>query len=143
MPTQLTAAQLAELQKFATPSISNGIETFDVRPRNRGFMNPSIRCQFPEMAPMVGYAFTAKIRAAYQAERPRSVSEYRRAVLAAPKPTIVVIQDIDTEPMGAFWGEVNSNIHKALGAIGTVTNGGVRDLNEVRALGFHFFAQFV
>jgi len=61
----------------------------------------------------------------------------------ARKPTVVVIQDLDSEPIGAFWGEVNSNIHKALGAIGTVTNGGVRDLNEVRALGFHFFAQFI
>ncbi len=143
MSTLLSADELSALQKFATPSISNGIETFDVRPRNRGFMNSTIRCMFPDMPPLVGYAFTVKIRAAYQAEQPRNVSEYRRAVQAAPKPTVVVIQDLDNEPIGAFWGEVNSNIHKALGAIGTVTNGGVRDLSEVRALGFHFFAQFV
>jgi regulator of RNase E activity RraA len=143
MPAILSLEQLAELQKFATPSISNGIETFGIRPRNQGFMNPTVRCMFPEMSPMVGYAFTVKIRAAFQAERSRSVGDYRRAVLAAPKPTVVVIQDTDTQPIGAFWGEVNSNIHKALGAVGTVTNGGVRDLNEVRALGFHFFAQFV
>ena len=143
MPDLLSPDQLAELQRFATPSISNGIETFGVRPRNRGFMDATIRCMFPELPPMVGYAFTVKIRAAYQAERPRSIGEYRRAVQAAPKPTVVVIQDIDTQPIGAFWGEVNSNIHRALGAVGTVTNGGVRDLNEVRALGFHFFAQYI
>jgi 4-hydroxy-4-methyl-2-oxoglutarate aldolase len=143
MTSPLSPAQLAQLQKFATPSISNGIETFGVRPRNQGFMDSTVRCMFPELPPMVGYAFTVKIRAAYQAEHPRSVGEYRRAVLAAPKPVVVVIQDIDTQPVGSFWGEVNGNIHKALGAVGTVTNGGVRDLNEVRALGFHFFAQYV
>ncbi len=143
MPSLLSPEQLAQLQKFATPSISNGIETFGIRPRNQGFMDSTIHCLFPELPPMVGYAFTVKIRAAYQAERPRNIGEYRRAVLAAPKPTVVVIQDLDTQPIGAFWGEVNGNIHRALGAVGTVTNGGVRDLNEVRALGFHFFAQYV
>src|SRR5712692_678923 len=143
MPNPLTAAELAALQQFATPSLSNGIETFNVRPRNMGFMSSDIKCIFPEMPPMVGYAFTVKISAAQQAERPRDVWEYRRAVLAAPGPKIIFIQDLDEQVVGSFWGEVNGNIHKALGAIGTVTNGGVRDLNEVRAFGFHFFAQHV
>lgn len=143
MPNLLNADELAALQKFSTPSLSNGIETFKIRARNQGFMSYEIKCMFPDLLPMVGYAFTVKIRAAYEAERPRDVNEYRRAVMAAPKPTIIVIQDLDDEPIGSFWGEVNGNIHKALGAIGTVTNGGVRDLNEVRALGFHFFAQCV
>jgi 4-hydroxy-4-methyl-2-oxoglutarate aldolase len=143
MLTQLTAEELTELKKYATPSLSNGIETFTFRPRNQGFMSSDIQCRFPEMQPMVGYAFTAKIRAAREAERPVNVGEYRRAVLAAPGPKIIVIQDLDDEVVGSFWGEVNGNIHKALGAVGTVTNGGVRDLNEVRALGFHFFAQHV
>ncbi|MBI1801805.1 MAG: RraA family protein [Chloroflexi bacterium] len=143
MPNLLTAAQIAELQKFATPSISNGIETFNIRPRNQGFMSPEIRCMFPEMPPMVGYAFTVKIRAAYQAEQPRNMGEYRRAVLAAPGPKIIVVQDLDDPVIGSLWGEVNGNVHKALGAVGTVTNGGVRDLNEARALGFHFFAKEV
>ncbi len=143
MPTLLTAEEMAALEKFATPSLSNGIETFKVRPRNQGFMSPEIKCMFPEMPPMVGYAFTAKIRAAYEAERPHDVNEYRRAVIAAPGPKIIVIQDLDDPIVGSFWGEVNSNIHKALGAVGTITNGGVRDLNEVRAIGFHFFAKAV
>jgi regulator of RNase E activity RraA len=143
MSSLLTAEELAELKKFATPSLSNGIETFKVRPRNQGFMSPEIKCMFPEMPPMVGYAFTAKIRAAYEAERPRDVWEYRRAVLAAPGPKVIVIQDLDNAPIGSFWGEVNGNVHNALGAVGTITHGGVRDLNEVRALGFHFFAKSV
>src|SRR3954463_16527302 len=131
MPTPLSAAEIAELKKYATPSISNGIETFKIRPRNEGFMSHEIRCMFPEMQPMVGYAFTAKIRAAAEPARQPDVSAYRRAVLAAPGPKVIVIQDLDEPAIGSFWGEVNGNIHKALGAVGTITHGGVRDLNEV------------
>jgi 4-hydroxy-4-methyl-2-oxoglutarate aldolase len=143
MPVPLSAAEIAELKRYATPSISNGIETLKVRPRNVGFMSHEIRCMFPEMQPMVGYAFTAKIRAANEPARQPDVSAYRRAVLAAPGPKVLVIQDLDEPAIGSFWGEVNGNIHKALGAVGTITHGGVRDLNEVRALGFHFFARYV
>ena len=141
MPNLLTAAELAELQKFSSPSISNGIETFNVRPRNLGFMSHEIKCMFPDLPPMVGYAFTARMRASFEAKKPPDVSLYRRAVLAAPKPTVLVLQDEDEHPVGSFWGEVNGNIHKALGCVGTITDGGVRDLTEVRALGFHFFAR--
>ncbi len=61
------------------------------------------------------------------------------AALGLALPRMVVIEDLDDPPaVGSFWGEVNGNIHRALGCVGAVTNGGVRDLNEVRALGFHF-----
>ena len=143
MSNLLTAEQLNELKKYATPSLSNGIETFKLRRRNQGFMSSDIKCAFPDMPPMIGYAFTVKIRAMHEAEQPRNVNEYRRAVHAAPGPKVIVIQDLDDQVVGSFWGEVNGNIHKALGAVGTVTNGGVRDLNEVRALGFHFFARHI
>ena len=66
-----------------------------------------------------------------------------RSILAMPGPRVVVMQDIDAQPIGSFWGEVQGNIHKALGCLGVVTNGGVRDMNEARALGFHFFANTV
>jgi regulator of RNase E activity RraA len=144
MTQSLTSQQLVALQKFATPSLSNGIETFNVRRRNQGFMSPDIQCRYPDMPPMIGYAFTVKIRAMHEPETRRNVNEYRRAVYAAPGPKVIVIQDLDEVVVGSFWGEVNGNIHKALGAVGTVTNGGVRDLNEVRALGgFHFFSKYV
>ncbi len=61
-------------------------------------------------------------------------------MVAAPSPRVAVIQDLDDPPVGAFWGEVQSNIHKALGCLGCVTNGGVRDLREVEPLGFQYFA---
>lgn len=109
-------------------------------------MSGQIRCLFPDLGPMVGYAFTATCRAT--TEPPREAGTRRiemwRALEEIPAPRIVVIQDLDDPPgVGAFWGDVQSNIHRALGCIGTVTNGGVRDLDEVRSLGFHFFAASV
>jgi regulator of RNase E activity RraA len=61
-------------------------------------------------------------------------------ILSVPEPRVIVIEDLDEEPIGSFWGEVQANIHRALGCAGAVTNGGVRDLDEVRALGFQLFA---
>jgi regulator of RNase E activity RraA len=106
-------------------------------------MDSSIRCILPELGNMVGYACTATIRASRKESGPSPV-EMWRTVQSAPSPRVVVIQDLDApDPVGSFWGEVNGNTYKALGCVGTVTNGGVRDLDEVRELGFHFFASCV
>jgi regulator of RNase E activity RraA len=126
-----------------SPTIANAIETFNIRPRTAGFMSSTIRCVFPELGPMVGYAMTATCRASV--EPPRDAGARRiemwRAIETIPAPRVVVIQDLDVPAgIGAFWGDVQSNLHRALGCVGAVTNGGVRDLDEVRALGFHFFA---
>ncbi len=143
MPSPLSPEVLARLRTFSSPTIANAIETFNVRPRTAGFMSSRIRCVFPELGPMVGYAVTATCRAAV--EPPRDAGTRRiemwRALEEIPAPRVVVIQDLDDPPgIGAYWGEVQSNLHRALGCVGAVTNGGVRDLDEVRALGFHFFA---
>jgi len=139
----LSAEQLRGLRKFSTPTISNAIEMFEVRPRNQGFVGPEVRCRFPALGRMVGYAFTAAISADLPAKGCRAIqrSEYWQASAAVPAPRVAVIQDLDNPPgRGSFWGEVNSNIHKSLGFIGTVTNGGARDLDEMEALGFFTFA---
>ncbi len=136
---------LRALQTLNTPTVANAIETFDVRPRSTGFMSSDVRCALPNLGVMVGYAATAKIRATLKPEPGAAVN--RRVmwehILSLPEPRVVVIQDLDEAPMGSFWGEVNANIHRALGCVGTVTNGGVRDLDEVEALGFHFFASHI
>lgn len=145
----LTLEELEALKQINTPTISNAIETFKVRPRNQGFMSPEVKCIFPELGVMVGYACTARIMAdqpappAPPAPSGKYVSrtDYWDYILSIPTPRVVVIQDLDQPPaVGSFWGEVNGNIHKALGCIGTVTNGGVRDLDEVKEMRFHFFA---
>lgn len=131
---------ISALRTFTTPSISNGIETFKVRGRHEGFMDASIRCVFPGMGRMVGYAATAKIRATSPGNR-LPASDLWKHVLSVASPRVVVVQDLDDPPgVGALWGEVNGNIHRALGCVGIVTNGSVRDLDEVEALGFQFFA---
>jgi 4-hydroxy-4-methyl-2-oxoglutarate aldolase len=143
MSKSLPPDMLARLRAFSTPTLANAVETFKIRPRTAGFTSAQIRCLFPDLGPMVGYACTATFRASV--EPPREASGRRfdmwRAIERIPPPRVIVLQDLDDPPgMGAFWGEVQSNIHRALGCIGTVTNGGVRDLDEVRSLGFHFFA---
>ncbi len=136
---------LRALQTLNTPTVANAIETFDVRPRSTGFMLSDVRCALPNLGVMVGYAATAKIRATLKPDPDVAVN--RRVmwehILSMPEPRVVVIQDLDEVPIGSFWGEVNANIHRALGCVGTVTNGGVRDLDEVEALGFHLFASHI
>ena len=147
MTTQgpLSPAVLRALQTLTTPTVANAIETFDIRPRNQGFMDASVRCLLPDLGVMVGYAVTATIRAA-EPPAPGTAIPRRRmweSILSVPEPRVVVIQDLDDPPVGSFWGEVNANIYRALGCVGTVTNGGVRDLEEVERLGFHLFASQV
>ena len=143
MSEPLTPEQLAVLREFSTPTICNAIETFKVRSRNAGFMHHTIACRFPELGPMVGYAVTAKIRAKHP---PKKGEELSHSTVWAefekiPKPWVVVIEDLDAPDLvGSYWGEVNGATYAALGAIGVVTNGGVRDLPEVRRTGFHFFS---
>lgn len=137
---------LDELAKWNTPTIANAIELFNYRPRNVGFMDPSIKCVFPEFAPIVGHAVTVRIRADQPAPDSRKVNlgEYFDYVMSVPGPRIVVVEDLDSPAaVGSLWGEVNGNRHKAMGCLGCITNGGVRDLDEVREIGFQFFAAHV
>jgi 4-hydroxy-4-methyl-2-oxoglutarate aldolase len=132
---------LQALARISTPTLSNAIEAFNVRPRNHGFMSPEIRCLFPDMDVMVGYAVTARFTADQPAARPASRYEFWRHVLEMPEPRVLVLQDLDKPAgAGAFVGEIMASIHKRLGCVGVITDGYLRDVDEVRALGFHFFA---
>jgi regulator of RNase E activity RraA len=108
-------------------------------------MDHTIACRFPDLGSMVGYAVTAKIRA----KDPPAAGEIAYGTvwaefLKTAKPWVVVIEDLDApNPVGSYWGEVNASTYAALGALGAVTNGGVRDLPEVGRTGFHFFSAAV
>ncbi|MEP7104341.1 MAG: RraA family protein [Chloroflexota bacterium] len=131
---------LEALRRYDTPTLSNGIETFDLRPRDTGFASLEIRCLFPELGTLVGYAATGMIRA--RGQGPDDQSPLWRQVQAVPTPRFVVVQDLDDPPgHGSLWGEVNATIFKALGCVGAITNGCVRDLKEAREMGFQFFAR--
>lgn len=137
----LTAAQLDALRRYNTPTISNAIEIFNVRERHLGFLPHQIRCLFPDLGPIVGYAVTSQTRADFSTEpAPDLTADYLRYVAAQPGPKIAVGQDLD-EPagLGAQFGEINSTIHQKLGCIGHITDGCPRDLDEVKAMGFQLF----
>jgi len=143
MPNYLNNKELEALRRWPTCAISNAIELFNIRPRNEGFMLPEIKCVFPELGPMIGYAVTAVISADSPEGRRIQPQEWWEQILKITEPRVVVIHDIDQPVIGSFWGEVNANIYKALGCVGTVTDGSVRDLDEVKETGFHFFSSCV
>ncbi len=138
---------LDALRRFDTCMVCNAIETFEVRLRNTGFADANIRCMFDDFAPMVGYAATARLRTV---EPPIAGSGYRgyternewwSSILQVPPPRIVVLEDMDkTRGVGAFLGDVHAAILTALGCVGYVTDGAVRELPRVRKLGLQLFA---
>ncbi len=141
----LGPSQLEALKTISTPTIANAIELFEVRPRNSGYLGPEVRCLFPGLGRMAGYASTGVITADLPAAaRKFHRAEYWEATARIPSPRVAVIHDLDSPSgAGSFWGEVNANIHRALGFVGAVTNGSVRDTGEMEALGFHAFAPVV
>jgi 4-hydroxy-4-methyl-2-oxoglutarate aldolase len=144
MITPLNPRQVEALRSLDACAIANAIESFRVRLRNEGFADGSIRCMFPKLRPVVGHAVTIKIRGTSPptgAPTYLETTEWWDYVLSVPAPRIVVVQDISSKPgLGAFLGEVHSNILWALGCVGAATNGSVRDLPAVEELGFQLFA---
>jgi regulator of RNase E activity RraA len=142
MSKPLSTEELNLLRAINTPTIANAIEVLGLRQRSEGFTDSSIRCIFPDLGVTVGYAVTATIRSGTPPDKSpgASLKTYWDHIANFPAPRVVVVHEIDQPAAGAWWGEINSNIHRALGCIGLVTDGVVRDLDEVRPLGFQFFA---
>ena len=138
----LSLTKLEELKKFDAPTICNAIEFFGIRPKTSGFMNTGIKKVFHNSKRTIGYACTAKISAMHPPSK-NLLEAYYEQVHASPKPSISVIQDIDPTPIGSLWGEVQATVHLALGCAGVVTSGGVRDLDEVEALGFEYYSSCI
>ena len=131
------------LRGVDTPTLSNAIESLRVRPQNAGFAPLQTSCLFPEFGRMVGYAVTAQVEtmSATTADRKTFLSLYE-AVMHSPKPAVVTFQEIGPQPdYAAHCGEVMATIFQRLGAIGLVSDCAVRDIPEVRALRFHYFAR--
>jgi regulator of RNase E activity RraA len=142
----VSAAELKLLAQYDTPTIANVIELFEVRPRSAGFMDKRIRACFPEMPPIVGYAATATMRTAYaRAESAvySSVDEQVARFAELAGPAIVVFQDLDDAPVGATFGEIMCASYQCFGALGIITSGPARDLDQVRRLGFAAFSDGV
>ncbi|MGH9431894.1 MAG: RraA family protein [Terriglobia bacterium] len=141
---ELTGALLDELLKVDSPTISNAIETLNLRTKHEGFTPLQIRCQFPELGRLCGFAVTAQVETITQSYEKHEAEfiELFRAVANAPKPAAVVFQEIGPWPdYSAHCGEVMATIFRRAGAVGLVTDGAVRDVAELRKLNFQCFAR--
>ena len=140
----LTFEQLEALRRLDACTLANAIETFHERLRNEGFMGHNVRCLFPQLQPMVGYATTVKIRGS---SPPTTGNLYTDRtdwwdyIVSLPAPRIVVVEDAAARPgLGSLVGAVHMNILRALHCVGVVTNGSVRDIPAAESAGFHYFA---
>jgi regulator of RNase E activity RraA len=136
---------LAALRALDTPTVCNALEVVAPERRGTGHTIHPLVCGWPELPPIVGFARTATIRASHPSGRAAADDlatrlRYYRHVAEGPGPTITVIEDLDDPPgYGAWWGEVNTNLHKGLGSAGVITNGSIRDI-PVSAPGFQLLA---
>jgi len=143
MTMRLTAEQLEELRSVDSPTVANAIEVFKIRDDTEGYMGMDISCLTPEFGVMLGYAVTVTADSATpgRARNRQGHVKVFDAIAASPKPAVLVVQDVGPKRTHAcFLGDVIATLSRRLGAIGIVTNGGVRDLDGVRPLGFHVFA---
>jgi len=142
----LSHSELLQLKRWNTPTIYNGWEQITHHdPGREGFNLEECRDFMPHMGPMVGYAITLLIQPGnpeHKRSRPNAASEYRRYVASLPGPKIVVVQDLDKPACyGSYWGEVVSNTHHVLSCVGTITDGAIRDLDEMNNAGFKAIAR--
>jgi regulator of RNase E activity RraA len=137
-----TAADLELLRRYDTPTVCNVVELFDLRPRTAGYMDRRIQACYPKLPPMVGFASTATFSSAQPAPVGSAYASLDRQIAAfgeLPGPAIVVFQDLDDPPASATFGEVMCTTYKAFGAVGLITSGAGRDLDQVEALNFPCF----
>lgn len=140
----LSSDQATAFQGVDSPTIANAIETFNLRDRTAGFIGGSIQCQFPDLPPLVGRALTVTM-----SSLPGDVASregYWRmwdALDAMEGPVVLTIADVSGAPQRcAYAGEIMATLAQRLGAVGMVTDGALRDVEEVHALGFHYFMRF-
>jgi regulator of RNase E activity RraA len=143
-PATVDPAVLERLRAYDTPTLANALDGLVDRPATTGYTRPPVHSVLPDLLPMVGFAVTVTIRSATpfaddQARADAMLPLYA-AVAARPGPKVVVVQDLDGGP-GCFWGEVTATICHALGCEGVVTDGLVRDLPDVEAIGFRILAR--
>ncbi len=141
----LTPAQLHKLKRWNTPTIANALEQISRADPLVIVNQDETRDFMPEMGPMMGYAMTVVISGGDprpKREQSDNFTRYREYLASRPGPKIVVVQDLDQPRChGSIWGEVGANHARALGCVGTITDGAVRDLDEMRSAGFKALAR--
>jgi regulator of RNase E activity RraA len=138
------AETIESLRNFDSPTIANAIEAFNIRNRTEGYASSELRCRFPDLPPMVGFAVTCLADSTSpEPSGPNRITDLFDAVAAAPKPTVVVIQNRGpNRERSCFAGDMVCGSLYKLGVVGLVTDGGVRDIKGIRdrVPGFQVFA---
>jgi len=141
----LTHAQMLNLKRWNTPTIYNGWEKVTRLERTQGrFNRVPLHDYMPQMGIMVGTAVTVVCQPSnpeHQRANPDAQRQYMQYLASVPGPKIVVVKDLDSPHIGSFWGEINANMHRVMGCVGTITDGAVRDLDEMANAGFHALAR--
>lgn len=145
-PRRPDPGTLNQLRRWNTPTVYNGWEQITRRdPAADGINLEETRDFMPLLGPMVGFAVTLVIEPSNPAHRrsdPDAWDRYRRSIAAVPGPKIVCVQDLDKpRVVGSFWGEVNASVHRALGCVGTIVDGAIRDVDEMTSVGFKALAR--
>ncbi|HEY4201259.1 MAG TPA: hypothetical protein VGM83_11920 [Devosiaceae bacterium] len=142
--TKLRTGEVLRLRRFSTPTVYNGWEQISRHDRRDLVNREDVRDFMPQFGPMVGYAVTLVCQPSnpdHLEQHPDAPARYRQYVESLPGPKILVLQDLDApNVIGTYIGEVNSSLHRALGCVGILTNGGVRDIDEMTSVGFKAIA---
>jgi 4-hydroxy-4-methyl-2-oxoglutarate aldolase len=135
---------LDRLRTYRTPTLYDAVERFNLRPKNEGYTDATVRCILPTLGAFVGHAWTGKIVGDQPARAGEAVVSWRSVwehVGATSRPSIAVVQDLDQPAgRGCAWGDVSATIFQALGCCAAITNGSVRDLPEIGLIKFGLFA---
>ena len=141
MAMVLQPEQLDALRRIDSPTVANAIETFKIRPRVSGYVGFDIRCMFPALPSTVGYAVTCTVDSTTEGREGIGFNVLYDLLARTPGPTLVVMQDVGLDRLhSCHAGEMMSTRMKGLGAVGILTDGGLRDVREVGSLGgFQYF----
>ena len=146
MAPELTPALIEKLLSVDSPTISNAIELLKVRPRREGFMGPEIVCRFPDLGRIVGYATTCTI-VEYDEHFPPDPAErfkWVESIANSPKPAVCIVKDMcHRKGWYSHWGEIVGTQVQVLGAQAIITDGSVRDLEALHAMGMKVWSEYV
>lgn len=140
----LTPGELLRLRRFSTPTVYNGWEQVSRTDRRTVVNRQDVRDFTPQFGAMAGYAVTLEVQPSnpeHLRSTPEAPQRYREYVESIPGPKIVILKDADSpNVIGTYFGEVNASLHRALGCVGIITDGGVRDIVEMASIGFKALA---
>jgi regulator of RNase E activity RraA len=146
MPSDLSPELLEKLLSVDSPTISNAIERFKVRPRREGFMGPEIVCRFPDLGRVVGFATTCTIVEYDEHFQPDPAERFKwlESIALSPKPAVCVVKDTcHRKGWYSHWGEIVGTQVQVLGASAIITDGAVRDLEALHAMGMKVWSEYV